>query len=295
MKARILSIFVFTLCFFKDSHQASMFDSFNGFSPLKKLAVQSQKTYEKFKDQFTKQLLQNEITNPETKEKLLQAGREVGNARQIDEYLSSVGPTENPQIHLGKLAFIYSVMNRAELAAAMSINRICAVESLLNPKTNPNVCETYVPHFAKLIEMRIGVVTSRIVFSNGIVGIPKGWTDHVQSIVKDLETTGMLSDSLRNLLYLLRGVGKINGEEVEEANDNGAALIAPKPFYHSMIPEKSAGIQENPSNSQPIVIPPPPVNVNIDTTNLVKELRSKKETDTLDSIISQVLPKMMIL
>lgn len=65
----------------------------------------------------------------------------------------------------------------------------------------------------------------------------------------------MLSDSLRNLLYLLRGVGKINGEEeVEEANDNGAALIVPKPFYHSMIPEKSAGIQENSSNSEPIVV-----------------------------------------
>ena len=290
MKARIISIFVFTLCFFKNSHQGLM--SFSS-SPLKQLALQSQRTYEKFKDQFTKQLLQNEIKNPEMKEKLLQAGREVGNEALINEYLRSAGPTENPQIYLGKLAFIYSVINRAELAAAMSINRMCSVESLLNPKTNPNVCETYVPHFAKMIEMRIGVVTSRIIFSNGIVGIPKGWTDHVDSIVKDLETTGMLSDSLRNLLYLLKGIGTINGEE---ANDNGAALIAPKPFYNSMMPEQSAGSHENSSNSQPIVIPPPPVNVNIDTKNLVKELRSKKETtDTLDSIISQVLPKMMIL
>ena len=308
MNLKIL-IFLATILTFS---YASMFDSFSSYSTERKLYLQALKTYDKFKENFTKKLLKNEITTEEHKAELIQGLQDAGAEKEMKEFLLKGGPIEDPQIHLGKLAFLYTVLNRADYAAAASLRKICIAENLLDSKTNPNVCNTYAPYMVKLIEIRISAVTSRILFSSGLLGIPKGWIEHVQGIVKDLEISGMLSDSLKHLLYLLRGVAQ-NNEEIDTS-------ILPNILNaktHQMTHENSGGNQivythpqiHQQQAPQPIIItapsqpPPPPQRIIITApsppaqkiTIDARNLGNRTATDSaLDSLMGQMIQKMMI-
>lgn len=274
-----------------------MTDSFNSLSPEKKLYSQAQKTFEKFKENLTKKLLMSEITSEEAKEALLQGLKDTGTEAKVKSFITKGGNefVEDPQIQLGKLAFLYTALNRADFAAATSIKKICLAENLLDSRTNSNVCNTYSQYLTKLIEMRIGVITSRILFSSGLLGIPKGWIEHVQNMVKDMEVTGILSDSLKQLLFLLRGVAQ-NNEEIDTSMLPN--LLSPKTH---LIPETNSNVipqiqQQTPPaiavQQQPVMIAPPPQKITIDARNLSH--RNSPTDQVLDSIMRQMMQKMII-
>lgn len=277
---------------------ASFTDSFSSLSLEKKIYSQAQKTFEKFKENFTKKLLMAEITSEEAKEALIQGLKDTGSEAKIKSFLQKGGTEiiEDPQIQLGKLAFLYTALNRADFAAATSIKKICTAENLLDSKTNSNVCNTYSQYLIKLIEMRIGVITSRILFSSGLLGIPKGWIEHVQNMVKDLEVSGFLSESVKHLMFLLRGVAQ-NNEEIDTSMLPN--LLSPKTHLISeanpnIFPQMQqqappvASIQQQ----QPVMIAPPPQKITIDARNLSN--RNSPTDQILDSIMGQMMQKMII-
>ena len=292
-----LLLFIVTNLLLLSVSYASILDPFSKFSPEKKIYAQSQKTYEKFKDNFIKKLLQKEITTEESKEKLIEGFKDPEAEKQMKEFFEKGGVVEDPQIYLGKLAFMYTAHNKANFAAAISLIKVCGAENLISAKENPNICNTYGPYMIKLIELRIGIVTSRILYSSGILGIPKGWIEHVQNMVKDLENSGMLSDSLKHLLYLLRGVAQ-NNEEIDTSIQPN--LLTPKILSHSnyeqsnpMFNHQQANLQSpSPSIQQPIIIaPPPPQQISIDARNLVNHSSTEH---VLDSMMRQLMDKMII-
>lgn len=249
-------------------------------------------TYEKFKENFTKKLLQKEITTEQSKDKLIEGLRDTGAEQEVKEFLKKGGTVEDPQIQLGKLAFMYTVQNKANFAAAISLAKVCGADSLVNGKENPNICGTYAPYMIKLIELRIGIITSRILYPSGILGIPKGWVEHVQNMIKDLENAGLLSDSLKHLFYLLRGVAQ-NNEEID-------TTILPNSLTPKTLSRADYEATNNsplftsnqPTMQQPIIIaPPPPQKISIDARNLVH--RSSSE-NAFDLMIQQVMKNALI-
>jgi hypothetical protein len=287
-----LNIFLLVMMANLSVSYGSILDSFSSFSPEKKIYAQSQKTYEKFKENFTKKLLQKEITTEESKDKLIEGFRDAGAEKQMKEFLEKGGDAEDPQIYLGKLAFMYTAQNKANFAAAMSLIKVCGAENFISSKDNPSVCTTYSQYMIKLIELRIGVITSRILYSSGIVGIPRGWIEHVQNMIKDLENVGMLSDSLRHLLYLLRGVAQ-NNEEIDTSILPN--LLTPKTLSRADYESNSTLFnheQHHAQLQQPIIIaPPPPQKISIDARNLVNHSSTEH---ALDSMMRQMMDKMLI-
>lgn len=270
----------------------SILDSFSGFTPEKKIYKQSQKTYGKFKENFTKKLLQKEITTEQSKDKLIEGLRDAGAENEVKEFLQKGGAVEDPQIQLGKLAFMYTVQNKANFAAAISLAKVCGADSLVNPQENPNICGTYAPYMIKLIELRIGIITSRILYPSAILGIPKGWVEHVQNMIKDLENAGLLSDSLKHLFYLLRGVAQ-NNEEIDTSILPN--LLTPKTLSHADYESSNNSplfTNNQPVVQQPIIIaPPPPQKISIDARNLVNNSSTEH---ALDSMMRQMMDKMLI-
>lgn len=255
--------------------------------------MQSQKTYEKFKENFVKMLLQKEITTVESREKLIEGLKGTGAEKQMEDFLQKGGGiVEDPQIYLGKLAFMYTAQNKANFAAAISLVKACGADNLISDKENPNICNNYGPYMVKLIELRIGIITSRILYSSEILGIPKGWIEHVQNMVKDLENSGMLTDSLKHLLYLLRGVAQ-NNEEIDTSIQPN--LLTPKILSHANT--NPMFFQQAPSSppppiQQPIIIaPPPPQQISIDARNLANHSSTEH---VLDSMMRQMMDKMLI-
>ena len=279
---------------FKDLHD------FKSFLLLKKLEVQSEQTYSNFKENFTKMFLKNEIQKTESSSArgsgVSGATKEQGD-QVIDEVkllISSSGPIEDPQIQFGRLAFLYTAMNRADLAAANSIKRVCTVDGLMHDDSNSNLCGTYSEYLVKLIELRIGIITSRIMYANGILGIPRGWVAHVQGIVKELQAHGMLNDSMKHLNVLLTAVSNSN-EEI----DIGMLpnVLSPKAFNGG----GSGNALENAERQRAIVAATPQTaNVTVDATHLTRQLtenlRAQQETKPqFDSTLTGLVPGMLVL
>lgn len=292
---RIREGFIFILLPIITVH-CSLFRKFTDYSPQLKLHEQSKETFSKFKKAFMHSFMRKELTSEKMKEKFLEGIEEVSSPVQAAYLVNTMNSDrENPQVQLGKLAFMYEAMNRADLATATALDRMCNVENLINAELNPNICGTYVPYLLKLIELRLSVVTSRLVYSEGLVGIPKGWIEHVQGMVKDLENAGFLSDSLRHLYYLLRGLAK-NNDEVDVAILPN--LLSSKGFPTSManpIYADNTVLNETEHSSHAT---PPPTKITIDASNLTKKLVDQKQHDTsnlLDPMLAQMLPKMMIM
>jgi hypothetical protein len=304
----ILKVFLLAFMFWPSiagfSFSASALDKFRNHTPLKKLSVQSLATFRLFKDQFMKRLIKSEITSEEMKQKLMAGIQKTEGEEKTRELFSSVGPDEDPQMHLEKLAFMYAAMNRADFASATSITRICTVEGLLRVKENENACTTYPTYLLKLIELRISIVTSRVIYSEGLVGIPKGWVDQVQSLIKEMEMAGLLSESLRNLLFLLQGIAK-KTEEVDQGLAENL-LHVPK-IFPDQVNSTSTGMGI-PSLSSSSFFEQQhhhhhPTRITIDARNLTKELSKRQQStpsnpnssnETLNSMISQMLPKMIM-
>lgn len=289
-KILYLSLFIISNLCLTASASLIFGDNFTKSSPLKKLFKQSQKTYELFIGQFTRQLIKGGINTPEDRKMFMDAVRDVeGGTKKAEEFLNKDKDlsSENPQVQLGKLAFLYTAMNRADLATATSITRICSVDNLLNDKKNPNVCNTYAPYLTKLIELRISVITSRIMYSGGIIGIPKNWVAHVQHMVKDLEAAEMLSDSLKHLLFLLRSVAQ-NNDEVDTAIRMNH--LSPKTLTQAEMLRNNLPTEHYTNLTAPVTAPIPQ-RITIDARNLTSQ---QSRQSSLDTLIAQVMPKMMM-
>lgn len=272
-------------------------NDFKSFLLLKKLDAQSEKTYAAFRNNFTKKFLKNEMKNdPEGGTQSLGIGTAIkaqGNLMmdEVRTLINNSGPEEDPQIQFGRLAFLYAVMNRADLATAKSLKRVCTIDGLLDGESNANLCGSYGEYLVKLIELRLGIVTSRILYSNGVLGIPRGWYAHVQEIIRGLQANEMLSDSLKFLLTLLRSVAN-NSEEI----DTGMMpkVLSPKSFFNSVPSSQQGGIG---TASQPVS-----AKITVDATNLTRQLtetfrqnQNQQQPTQLDSTLSGLLPGMLVL
>lgn len=267
-------------------------------SSQKKLYLQSNETFAKFKAAFTRQIMEREMSTAEKKAQLIEGLAETAGPEQVAQMLSSLqGPVDNPQVQLGKLAFMYEAMNRADLAAVKSLNEVCEVENLIDSNENSNICKTYGPYLLKLIELRISVITSRIIYSHGLIGIPKGWIDHVQAMVGDLESASLCNDSLKHLMYLLKGIAQ-NNEEIDTYLLPN--LLSSRDFMpaHSAFYHPNQGLNTFAASSTP----PRSAKITIDARNLAKEIRQQQSQEqhhlkhsNLDPMFSQLLPRMMLL
>ena len=294
----ILSIFSFNTVKCSDTATLKELENFKSFPLMKKLEVQSQKTYSAFKDNFTKMFLKNEInkdkvSNSSTVFGINNAMKEQNDQmiNQVNTLIKSSGPMEDPQIQFGRLAFLYVVMNRGDLSAANSIKRVCTFDALIEEKTNANLCGDYSEYLVKLIELRIGIISSRILYSYGVLGIPRGWYAHVQEMVKELEAAGMLSDSLKHLMILLTTVTKSN-EEIDSRFV--PQVLSPKSFANAT--------ESNQSGNSVAPTAVMQTNVTVDATHLTRQLtesmkqqQQQERTPQFDSALSRMLPNMLIL
>ena len=269
---------------------------------MKKLEVQSLKTYSSFKDNFTKMFLKNEIKKE--KSPVYGALNEPANKTddtidKVKELLKSSGPVEDPQIQFGRLAFLYAVMNRGDLATITSIKRVCTFDGLLEGENNANICGVYSDYLGKLIELRIGIVTSRILYANGVLGIPRGWYAHVEEVTKELQANGMITDSLRHLMILLTTVAKSNDEIDSSLVPH---VLSPKSFISNSSSSGSGVYQTN-----QMATAAPRANVTVDATHLTRQLtesmkqqqqqqqQQQVQQPQFDSSLTRMLPNMLIL
>lgn len=281
----------------KGSGSASIkeLSDFKSFLLMKKLEVQSLKTYSSFKDNFTKKFLKNEMKKEKTPVygALNEPASKTDNTiDKVKELLKSSGPVEDPQIQFGRLAFLYAVMNRGDLATITSIKRVCTFDGLLEGENNANICGVYSDYLGKLIELRIGIVTSRILYANGVLGIPRGWYAHVEEVTKELQANGMITDSLRHLMILLTTVAKSN-EEIDSSLV--PHVLSPKSF----ISNSSSGVNQP---NQATLAASPRANVTVDATHLTRQLtenmkqqQQQVQQPQFDSSLTRMLPNMLIL
>lgn len=94
----------------------------------------------------------------------------------------------NPQVDLDELAGLYQSMNYADITAIDFIRANCNESGgLFVPSMDPGLCSTYLPILFKVIEGRIGTITSQYMFSDGILKAPPDWPEHANEMLKLLE------------------------------------------------------------------------------------------------------------